>query len=55
MSRLISIFIGVTVVCAALVIAAPAITRIVQALVPLLTVLGILWICLELVRYYTRR
>jgi hypothetical protein len=40
---------------AALIAAAPVITRIVHALVPLVAVLGVLWICRELLRYYVRR
>jgi hypothetical protein len=35
--------------------AAPAITRIVHSLVPLVALLGVFWICRELIDYYSRR
>jgi hypothetical protein len=54
MNKLIQTLLGI-VALAALIAAAPAIERVIRALVPLVAALGVLWICLELVRYYLRR
>jgi hypothetical protein len=43
------------VALAALIAAGPTIATTIHAVVPLVAVLGVLWICLELVRYYVRR
>jgi hypothetical protein len=40
---------------AALVAAGPAIATAIHAVVLLVAVVGVLWICMELVRYYVRR
>jgi hypothetical protein len=55
MTKLIQALLLGIVALAALIAAGPTIATTLHTLVPLVAVLGVLWICLELVRYYVRR
>jgi hypothetical protein len=55
MTKLIQALLLGIVALAALIAAGPTIATTIHAVVPLVAVLGVLWICLELVRYYGRR